>query len=78
MNNEIRERKNFNLSTVGGAGLLLTGACSMIGIWLIATGSTLSGAIVTFAAAGMLYTAYKAFSWVRPGPPDWGAYGREE
>lgn len=75
---ETRAQKNFHLNTVGGYGLLLSGACAVVGSWLIVTGDTLPGSVVTIAAVVLVYVAYKAFSRVRPGPPDWGAYGRKE
>lgn len=75
---ETRAQKNFHLNTVGGYGLLLSGACAVVGPWLIVTGDTLPGTVVTLGAVALVYVAYKAFCRVRPGPPDWGAYGRKE
>ena len=73
---ETRAQKNFHLNTVGGYGLLLSGACAVVGAWLIVTGDTFPGSVVTLGAVALVYVAYKAFSRVRPGPPDWSEYKR--
>ena len=74
MNNEIRAQKNFNLATVGGVGLMLTGACAVIGLWLMVTGDRVPGALLIAAAAMMLHTAYLAFSRIRPRRPELGSW----
>lgn len=78
MDKETREQKNFHLATVGGAGLLLTGACVVIGIWLIATGDCLPGAVVTLASAIMLYTSFSAYGRIRATPPEYGDYNNRK
>lgn len=46
----MNEVKNYHLSTVGGAGMMMSGGAYMIGLWLIVTGYRLPGALTLFAA----------------------------
>lgn len=56
--NEIRD---YHLSTVGGAGMMMSGGAYLIGVWLIVTGYRLPGAVTCLSATAFLLLALIAF-----------------
>ena len=73
----MNEVKNYHLTTVGCFGLFLTAASYGTGIWTLATGSALTGAILMAAATSTLMVALSAFGRIRRNRPDWSEYSKE-